>query len=248
MEPRSLTFVVEKCGGELVSGSPSAMITRVCTDSRQVQGGDLFVALAGERFDGHDYVAGAAEKGAVAVLVERAKVQAAPAGCAAITVGNTRRALGKLGAGYRRDFDLPLIAVGGSNGKTTTKELLAAVLGQRFKTLRSEASFNNDIGVPLTLLNLESTHQAAVLEVGTNHPGELAPLVRMIQPRYGVLTSLGREHLEFLGGLDGVAEEEGWLAELMPRDGRLFVNGESPGIENVIGRTCARVTRVGFGG
>ncbi len=248
MEPRSLTFVVEKCGGELVSGSPSAMITRVCTDSRQVQGGDLFVALAGERFDGHDYVAGAAEKGAVAVLVERAKVQAAPAGCAAITVGNTRRALGKLGAGYRRDFDLPLIAVGGSNGKTTTKELLAAVLGQRFKTLRSEASFNNDVGVPLTLLNLDNSHQAAVLEVGTNHPGELAPLVQMIQPRYGVLTSLGREHLEFLGGLDGVAEEEGWLAELMPRDGRLFVNGESPGIENVIGRTCARVTRVGFGG
>ena len=130
-----------------------------------------------------------------------------------IAVEDTRKALGRLAAQYRKDFALPVVAVGGSNGKTTTKELVASVLRQKLTTLRSEASFNNDIGVPLTLLRLEQSHQAAVLEAGTNHPGELAPLVKMIQPTYGVITCIGREHLEFFGDLAGVAQEEGWLAE-----------------------------------
>src|SRR5207247_905042 len=105
------------------------------------------------------------------------------------------------------------IAIGGSNGKTMTKDLVASVLRQKLLTLSSESSFNNDIGVPLTLLKLEPTHQAAVIEVGTNHPGELAPLVKIIQPQYGIITSIGREHLEFFGDLAGVVEEEGRLAE-----------------------------------
>src|SRR5207237_5157328 len=116
----------------------------------------------------------------------------------------------------RRDVYATMVAAATSNGKTATKKLLASVLRQRFTTLWSEASFNNDIGVPMTLLKLDRTHQAAALEVGTNHPGELAPLVRMIAPRFGVITSVGREHLEFFGDLTGVAEEQGWLAELLP--------------------------------
>src|SRR5437764_9944033 len=222
-------------------------VTRVCTDSRQAQPGDLFIALAGERFDAHDYLAEAARKGAAAVVGERKKVEERDPDCAVIAVGNTRLALGSLAARYRRDFNLPVIAVGGSNGKTTTKELLAAVLRQRFKTLTSEASFNNDIGVPLTLLNLDGTHQAAVLEVGTNHQGELAPLVRLIEPQFGLLTSIGREHLKFFGDLKGVAEEEGWLAELLPAEGRLLINGDSPEIDGILRRTRARVIRVGLG-
>ncbi len=142
---------------------------------------------------------------------------------------------------------MPVIAVGGSNGKTTTKELIASVLRQKLATVWSEASFNNDIGVPLTLLRLEKSHQAAVLEAGTNHPGELAPLVRMIRPKYGVLTNIGREHLEFFGDVAGVAQEEGWLAELLPADGRLFVNGDNEWTEPVIRRTRATVVRVGLG-
>ncbi len=126
-----------------------------------------------------------------------------------IAVEDTRKALGQLAAQYRKEFVLPMVAVGGSNGKTTTKELVASVLRQKLATLWSEASFNNDIGVPLTLLRLEKSHQAAVLEAGTNHPGELAPLVKMIQPNYGVITCIGREHLEFFGDLAGVAREEG---------------------------------------
>src|SRR6185436_12549824 len=141
-------------------------------------------------------------------------------------VKDTRQALGRLAARYRRDFDLPVIAIAGSNGKTSTKEILAALLSQRAPTLWSEESFNNDVGVPLTLLNLQARHHAAVLEIGTNHPGELAPLIDMVQPRYGVITSIGREHLEFFGDLAGVAREEGTLAEALPADGKLFINGD----------------------
>jgi len=247
VEPRSLKYVAESCGGELRRGSPAATITRVCTDSRQARPGDLFIALVGEKFDGHNYLAEAARKGVAAVVGEKKKLEGQAPDCALIAVENTRQALGELAARYRRDFALPVIAVGGSNGKTTTKELIAAVLGQRFTALGSQASFNNDIGVPITLLSLDRTHEVAVLEVGTNHPGELAPLVRMSGPKYGVITSIGREHLEFFGDLNGAAEEEGWLAELLPAEGTLFVNGDSPEMEKILRRTPAKVTRVGFG-
>ena len=164
-----------------------------------------------------------------------------------IAVEDTRKALGQLAAAYRQILRLPVVAVGGSNGKTTAKELIASVLRQKLATLWSEASFNNDIGVPLTLLRLEKSHQAAVLEAGTNHPGELAPLVKMIQPKYGVITNIGREHLEFFGDVAGVAREEGWLAELLPADGKLFVNGDNEWTSCVAERTRAAVVRVGFG-
>ncbi len=115
--------------------------------------------------------------------------------------------------------------------------MLASVLRQKFSTLASEASFNNDIGVPLTLLRLEKSHQIAVLEAGTNHPGELAPLVKMIAPKFGVLTNIGREHLEFFGDVAGVAQEEGWLAELLLADGKLFLNGDNEWTEKIVART-----------
>ncbi len=247
MVSRSLKFVASACAGEQFGGSPEVPITRVCSDSRQAQPGDLFFALPGERFDGHEFVAEVAKKGVAAVVVQNTRVPAESLGCAVIAVDNTRLALGRLAAHYRADFDLPVIAVGGSNGKTTTKELLAAVLRQKLNTLWSEASFNNDIGVPLTLLKLEPGHQAAVLEVGTNHPGELAPLVRMIQPKLGVITSIGREHLEFFGDLAGVTAEEGWLAELLPPGGKLFLNGDNEWADILARRSLAIVVRVGFG-
>ena len=142
---------------------------------------------------------------------------------------------------------MPFIAVGGSNGKTTAKELIASVLNQKLVTLSSEGSFNNDIGVPLTMLKLENAHQAAVFEVGTNHPGELAPLVRMVHPHYGVITSIGREHLEFFGSIEGVAREEGWLAQLLPSPGKLFINGDNDLTPIVAERARATVVRAGFG-
>lgn len=245
MDFRSLKFVATACAGEQLSGSSETVVGNVCSDSRQAQAGDLFFALSGDRFDGHDFLMEVAQKGVAAVVAARDKI---PAGlvCDVIAVGNPRQALGRLAARYRTDFNLPVIAVGGSNGKTTTKELLAAVLRQKLATLWSEASFNNDIGVPMTLLKLQKKHQAAVLEVGTNHPGELAPLVRMIQPGLGVITSIGREHLEFFGDLAGVVEEEGWLAELLPAGGKLFVNGDSEWTGRIAERSRTTVVRAGF--
>jgi UDP-N-acetylmuramoyl-tripeptide--D-alanyl-D-alanine ligase len=251
VEARSLKFIAEACAAEIQNGPADAVIKNVCTDSRQAKTGDLFLALRGERFDGHDFIADVAAKGVAAIVAEKSKVQSpkskVPAGPALLAVDDVRVAFGKIAAAYRRQFDLPVVAVGGSNGKTTVKELLASVLRQKFSTLASEASFNNDIGVPATLLRLDKSHQAAVLEAGTNHPGELAPLVKMIAPRFGVITSIGGEHLEFFGDVAGVAQEEGWLAELLPADGKLFLNGDSEWSEKIAARTKAKVVRVGFG-
>ena len=246
VEARSLQYIAAACAGELLLGSAALEVRRVGTDSRHVQAGDLFLALAGDKFDGHDFLTEVLAKGAVAVMVERRRLPLPPLAGAVIVVENTRQALGRLAAFYRQDFALPAVAVAGSNGKSTTKELIAAVLRQRLATLHSEASFNNDIGVPLSLLRLEHRHQAAVLEVGTNHPGELPPLLAMIQPRYGVMTSLGREHLEFFGDLEGVVREEGWLAELLPAAGRLFLNADHELTEMIARRSRAPVTRVGW--
>ena len=157
MESRSVNYAVEACAGELLVGSPDATFARVTTDSRQAQAGDLFIALTGETFDGHMFLDEVAARGVAAVMIARGQRHLAaklPATLAVIAVDDTRVALGKLGARHRQDFSLPVVAVGGSNGKTTTKELIASVLKQAFDTLWSEASFNNDIGVPQTLLKL----------------------------------------------------------------------------------------------
>ncbi len=225
-------------------GSAETLVIRVCTDSRQLRAGDLFFALRGERFDGHDFLAEASDK-ASAVVVNRERALPDMGQCGVIRVEDTFKALACLAGAYRREFALPVVAVGGSNGKTTTKELIASVLRQRLATIWSEASFNNHIGVPLTLLKIERSHEIAVVEAGTNHPGELEPLVRLIAPDYGVVTSIGREHLEFFGDLAGVAREEGWLAQLLPIGGKLFVNGDTEWCDKVAKRTRAPVVRVG---
>jgi UDP-N-acetylmuramoyl-tripeptide--D-alanyl-D-alanine ligase len=250
VDARSLQFLADACAGKLQVGLPQQSVTSVGTDSRKAKRGDLFFALSGDKFDGHDFLADLGQKGVAAVVVSRAKMERAshlPPNVGVVAVDDTRIALGRLAARYRADFHLPIVVVGGSNGKTTTKELLASVLRQKFNTLWSEASFNNEIGVPLTLLNLDATHHAAVLEVGTNHPGELAPLVRMIQPRYGVITNIGREHLEFFGDIGGVAQEEGTIGEMLPADGALFINADSEWTPHIEARTHARVLKVGFG-
>jgi UDP-N-acetylmuramoyl-tripeptide--D-alanyl-D-alanine ligase len=247
VEGRSLKFVAEACDGEIRCGAAEALVKNVCTDSRKAQAGDLFFAIKGEHFDGHDFLDEVAAKGVAALVISRRRVPAKLPKCAVLAVADVRAALGKLAAAYRKEFALPVVCVGGSNGKTTVKDLIASALRQKLATLWSEASFNNDIGVPLTLLRLEKSHQAAVLEAGTNHPGELAPLVKMIQPKCGVITNVGREHLEFFGDVAGVAREEGRLAELLPADGKLLINGDNEWSERIAARTKAQVVRVGLG-
>jgi UDP-N-acetylmuramoyl-tripeptide--D-alanyl-D-alanine ligase len=243
----TLANLAEASGGSLVRGDGARTVDRVSTDSRQVQPGDLFVALSGERFDGHAYVADAVRRGAVGVVVAAGREPSGELPVAVVRVPDPRRALGQLAAWHRSGLGLTLVAVGGSNGKTTTKEWLGMILGQKYRTAVSAASYNNDVGVPLTLLGLDRAHEVAVVEVGTNHPGELAPLVRMAAPRHGVITSLGREHLEFFGDLDGVLSEQSALGEQLPANGFLIVAGDDPGADRLANRTRARVVRVGVG-
>lgn len=247
MEERSLKFIAEACGAELVRGDGGVGVRNVATDSRQVKPGDLFFAIRGENYDGHSFVKEVAAKHAVAVVVEQKRMAAELPNCAVLVTRDSRVALGKLAAAYRQQFNLPFICIGGSNGKTTTKELIASVLRQKLSILASEASFNNDIGVPLTLLRLEQSHRIAVLEAGTNHAGELAPLVKMIQPQFGVLTNIGREHLEFFRDIAGVAAEEGALGELLPERGKFFVNGDNEWTERIVTRARCKVVKIGFG-
>lgn len=247
MEPLPLQFFADASGGRLVHGDGAIVVLRVVTDSRDARPGDLFVALKGERYDAHEFLADVAARGVAAVLVSGSFAGRLPAGLTAIAVPDTRIALGRIAAVYRARLQVRMACVSGSNGKTTTKELLAALLSTSLRTLRSEASFNNDIGVPLSLLRIGPGHEAAVLEAGTNHPGELAPLVRMIAPRVGLVPSIGREHLEHFGDLDGVIAEEGALGEVLPSDGLLVLNGDIDASDALSRRTGARVVRAGFG-
>jgi UDP-N-acetylmuramoyl-tripeptide--D-alanyl-D-alanine ligase len=244
MDPRSATYIAEATGGQLL-GAGDALVTRVCTDSRIVQPGDLFIALKGDKFDAHDFLPDVIRRSPAALLV-RAGYPTTAVECPVIEVDDTRQALWRLALRYRADFELPVIAVAGSNGKTTTKEIVHSVLRQKFPTVRSPASFNNDIGVPLSILQLGNEHKAAVFEAGTNHPGELAPLLKLMAPRYSILTSIGREHLEHFGSVEEVAREEGWAAELLPKDGKLFINGDTPLAIGITKRTGAEVVTVGI--
>ena len=185
----------------------------VSTDSRTIAPGSLFFALHGENYDGHRFVDEADRKGALAAVVDPAGVPLVRGSLPLLIVPDTTAALGMLALQHRERFDIPVLAVAGSNGKTTTKEMIASVLRTKYEVLSTQGNLNNHIGIPLTLLRLEKRHEVAVVELGTNHPGELARLCAIVRPTMGLLTNIGREHLEFFGSLDGVEEEEGSLFE-----------------------------------
>lgn len=198
--------------------SSGQTIRSISTDSRSMQAGSLFIAIHGDRFDGHDFVESVFESGAVAALVHHDFVQplCVPESFL-IRCHDTRLTMALLARGIRNAFSGNVWAVAGSNGKTTTKDLIAHLLGNHSKTLKSHASFNNDIGVPLTLFRLiDDDYRIVVLELGTNHPGEIEFLCRIAAPNAGVLTNIGEEHMEFFLNLEGVAEEEGKLAKSLP--------------------------------
>lgn len=184
-----------------------AGFSRVVTDSRRLMPGDLFVALGGERYDGHDYLAQAQQAGAAGALVSRWVDVPLPQ----VRVADTLLGLQALAASWRQDFGLPVIGITGSNGKTTTKQLLASILAARGPVLATAGNFNNHIGLPLTLLQLRATHRTAVIEMGANHAGEIALLTRLAAPQIGVVTQAGDAHLEGFGSRDGVARAKGEL-------------------------------------
>src|SRR5690348_3779582 len=204
----------------------------VSTDSRSLARGELFVALRGERFDGHEFLASAAARGAAAAIVDRA--YAGPAPLPTIVVGDTRRSLGDLARHWRARFSPALVAVTGSNGKTTVKEMLAAILREHARreaagdaaVLATTGNLNNDIGVPLTLLRLRERHRWCAIELGMNHRGEIAYLAGIVAPTVALVNNAQREHLEFMNSVEEVAAENGGVYDALPDGGVAVVNAD----------------------
>ena len=212
--------------GAALHGDGAQALTSVSTDSRAILPGALYVALRGERFDGHDFVAAARAAGAAAVMVESWR---GDYGTPALEVADTRRALGELACGWRRRFRIPVIAVTGANGKTSAKEMIAAILAAHYgadERLATQGNLNNDIGVPLTVLRLRASHRAAVLELGTNHPGEIAALARIAGPTVALVNNAQREHQEFLHGVEASARENGAAISALAQDGVAVYPGD----------------------
>jgi UDP-N-acetylmuramoyl-tripeptide--D-alanyl-D-alanine ligase len=226
-------------------GDGDVAVTGVSTDTRTLSPGDLFVAIRGERFDGHAFVGEAFELGAAAALVARG-AGPPPAGRPALLVEDTVTALQDLSAWYRRGFEARLVAVTGTNGKTTTKDMIAGALSTRMNTLKTEGNLNNHIGVPLTLFGLTRKHEAAVVEMGMNHPGEIARLAELAAPEVGVITNVSRAHLETMGDLDSIARAKGELLEALPEDGVAVLNADDPRVMAQARRTSARVETFGL--
>ena len=222
---------VQHVQSEELDGAPRTF-TGISIDSRNVVAGNLFFAIRGERLDGHNFLSNAIKAGAKAIVVEEKWASMNPSFLKALPVAklvvkDSTKALGELARNHRRRFRIPVLAIAGSNGKTTTKEMIRTVLGQKFEVLATEGNLNNQIGVPLTLLRLESRHKVAVVEIGTNHPGEIKYLCSVLEPTHGLITNIGREHLEFFRSLDGVAKAElelfEWLKTYRP-GGIVFLN------------------------
>ncbi len=220
----TLDEVIAALGGSVRGDIPTLSIGAVSTDSRTLAPGDLFFAIQGDTFDGHDFVRPALERGAAAVVVSRPID--VPGLC--IEVDDTIAALGRLGAAHRRQLAAEVIAVVGSNGKTTTKAMIDHILRARYRGRASPRSFNNAIGVPLTLLSAEPGDEYLVVEVGTNAPGEIAALGALVQPDLAIITSIGEEHLEGLGNLEGVIAEETAILASVRRGGFAAINIDQP--------------------
>lgn len=223
--------VAEATAAAHVTGAPDVGFHRVCLDSRQVQPGDLFVALRGQRADGHDFVGEALRRGAAGALVERLPEGAAwgsagSTGQPVLLVPDTTRALGELAHSWRQKHAVRVVGVTGSVGKTTTKETIAHLLSHRFSVLRSAANQNTELGLPLSLMELGPGHEVAVLEMGMLALGEIEQLAAMAEPEVGVVTNVAPIHLERLGTIDRIARAKGELVQALPPDGLAVLNGD----------------------
>ncbi len=214
----ALSDITEAVNGRLAGGD--RLIEGVGIDTRTLQPGELYVAIKGQNFDGHDFVDLAQQGGAAALIVERPVQSALPQ----VIVGDTRLALAELAGAWRRRLQVKVAGVTGSNGKTTVKEMIAAILALENEVLYTRGNLNNDIGVPLTLLRLEPTHRYAVIEMGANHPGEIAYTSRCAKPDVCVITNVGAAHIEGFGDLTGVAAAKGELIESLGEDGIAVLN------------------------
>jgi len=243
----SLAEAAGAMGARLASGGEDARFDGVSTDTRSVGKGQLFVAIRGERFDGHDFLAMAQERGAAAALVDEKHAGKAP--LPLLVADDTRRALGRLGRNWRLRFAPAVIAITGSNGKTTTKEMLAAILRRHAGedgALATRGNLNTDIGVPMTLLGLRASHRYCAIELGMNHPGEIALLAQISRPTVALVNNAQREHMEFMQSVEAVAAENASVFGALPDDGIAVLNAEDA-MAGVFREKAGRRRRIEFG-
>ena len=239
---RSLSSFARTCGGELI-GTDRAF-SGVSTDTRTLKPGELFVALRGPRFNANDFIAAAETAGAAAAVVDMRVDRP----LAQVLVGDTQEALTRSSAAWRAQFDLPVVGVAGSNGKTTVKEMTAVILARAGATLATRGSLNNHIGVPLTLHRLEASHRFAVIEIGANHPGEIAALCKLARPTVGLITNAGAEHLEGFGSIEGAARAEGEMIADLDAAHTAIINADDEFAPLWRGMTRARIVTFGIKG
>ena len=247
MKPIPVIQIAEILGAKIAAGKGDIMVTSgVSTDTRELTGGCVFFALRGENFNGDQFAATALAAGAALAIVHRWTGDL-PENTAVIEVDDTLLALQRLAIWWRKQLDIPVIAITGSNGKTSTKDFTAAVLSRKFNVSATRGNLNNHIGVPLTILSTTSEHTAAVWEMGMNHSGEIAPLCQIARPKYGIITNIGTAHIEFLGTREAIAEEKGMLGRALPADGIFFLPATCDFRDYLRQRTKATMIAVGNG-
>ncbi len=240
--------IIEKSGGRLLQGNPEQMISGCVIDSRQASAGDLFVPFSGEHTDGHLYIGRAAEQGAVAAFSQAGKAldPDLPPDFLLIEVEDSLTALQKLAAAYRKRFNLPVVGITGSSGKTTTKDFIAGVLSAKYRVLKTTGNLNNEIGLPLTILHLEDHHQVAVLEMGMSAAGEIKTLCDIARPSIGVITNIGEAHIELLGSVEAIARAKGEILDYLGSGGGAVLNGDDPRLLDLGKRFPGKVYYYGF--
>ena len=246
MNPLSLSSVADMCGAVLLAGNSENLVRRVGKDTRSIEPGDLYVALRGERFDGNQFIAEAAAKGAVAALCDGDPPVGLPQGFGILSTPDSLSGLALLASAWRSRLRLRAIAITGSSGKTSVKDFTAAVLGKSLRTTATQGNLNNEIGLPLSILSADLEDEAAVWEIGMNHRGEIAPLAGLARPEIGIITGIGTAHIEHLGSREEIAAEKGDLLERLPSGGCAIIPAEDEFSQKLRSRTSARIFEVGF--
>ena len=237
MEPLSLTRIAELAGAEIARGRGDKIIERISTDSRTITPNELFVALQGEKFDGHTYIAEVAKSGAAGAIISQDVAADLPAQFALLRARDTLVAYQNLAANYRKTLPLKVLGITGSNGKTSTKDFAASILGRSHRVTKTEGNFNNHVGLPRTILEANPEHDFGVWEIGMNHPGEIAVLARIASPDAAIITNVGVAHIEFMGSREAIAQEKGTLAGAVNAEGFVVLNADDP-FSNAIVKQC----------
>src|SRR5438477_5546030 len=245
MNPLRLSQVAQFAGASLESGDGTVVINKISTDSRTIKPGELFVALHGENFDAHDFVEAAAKSGSAGALVNRNWNGHVPKNFALIRALDPLHAYQQIAANYRRSLTLKVVAITGSNGKTSTKDFAASVLARKFRVTKTEGNFNNHVGLPRTILEATSEDEVAVWEIGMNHPGEIAELSKIAAPDAAIITNIGVAHIAFMGSREAIAAEKGALVEAVGAEGTVILNADDPLTKSMASRTHAKVILAG---